>query len=277
MRLHSLSLIDFPLIHQAFTLAFSDYLLPMQMNEEQLAAMLHRRGWRPELSVGAWRDGALVGLWLAGVHCDETGPIGYCVATGVRPDARRQGVLQAMAAAIKQRLASRGIQRQRLEVISDNAAAMAAYLQLGYRPHRRLDCYRIEQALAVDAAPGWRCAPTDRSLWPRWPLHSEPAVPNSRDSLERAQPPLLLLTAKQDGDLLGYALYSDAGDIAELVVAPPHRRRGVARSLLAAVQRETSAPALAVNNLDSDDAAGAGLLHSCGAKLWLSQWGMRHP
>lgn len=277
MRLHSLSLIDFPLIHQAFRLAFSDYLLPMQMDEEQLAAMLHRRGWRPELSIGAWRDGALVGLWLAGVHCDEAGPIGYCVATGVTPDARRQGLLQAMAAAVSRRLASRGIQRQQLEVISDNAAAMAAYLKLGFHPRRRLDCYRIEHALAVDAAPGWRCEAADRSQWPRWPLHSEPAVPNSRDSLERARPPLLLMTAKQNGDLLGYALYSATGDVAELAVAPPHRRRGVARSLLAAVQRDTAAPALAISNLDADDEAGAGLLRSCGARLWLSQWEMRRP
>ncbi|MCS3805874.1 ribosomal protein S18 acetylase RimI-like enzyme [Chromobacterium alkanivorans] len=277
MRLHSLSLIDFPLIHRAFALAFSDYLLPMRMDEEQLAAMLHRRGWRPELSVGAWRDGALVGLWLAGVHCDEVGPIGYCIATGVTPDARRQGLLQAMAAATEQRLASRGIQRQRLEVIADNAAAMAAYLRLGFRPHRRLDCYRIEHALAVDAAPGWRCEAADLSQWPRWPLHSEPAVPNSRDSLERARPPLQLLTATRNGEVLGYALHSAAGDVAELAVATPHRRRGVARSLLAAVQRQTSAPALAVSNLDADDLAGAALLRSCGAGLWLSQWEMRRP
>lgn len=274
MRLHSLSLIDFPLIHQAFNLAFSDYLLPMQMDEEQLAAMLRRRGWRPELSVGAWRDGALVGLWLSGVHCDEAGPSGYCIATGVLPAARRQGLLQAMAAAACQRLASRGIRRQRLEVIADNVAALNAYTGLGYRPHRRLDCYRIETAIAAPAG-DWSLCDDDLEQWPRWALDFEPAVPNSRDSLQRAQPPLRLLTARRDGDLIGYALYSAAGDIAELAVRPDSRRRGVARSLLTATQASIGAAQLSFNNLDAGDQAMAELLRGCGGRLWLSQWEMR--
>ncbi|WP_227108203.1 GNAT family N-acetyltransferase [Chromobacterium rhizoryzae] len=277
MRLHSLSLIDFPLIHQAFRLAFSDYLHAGQPQTDERAVAPGADAQLRAPAAPMQHGGQLFFVHLHGLHCDEAGPIGYCVATGVTPDARRQGLLQAMAAAVSRRLASRGIQRQQLEVISDNAAAMAAYLKLGFRPRRRLDCYRIEHALAVDAAPGWRCEAADRSQWPRWPLHSEPAVPNSRDSLERARPPLLLMTAKQNGDLLGYALYSAAGDVAELAVAPPHRRRGVARSLLAAVQRDTAAPALAISNLDADDEAGAGLLRSCGARLWLSQWEMRRP
>ena len=90
-----------------------------------------------------------------------SGPAGYCIATGVLPAARRRGVLQAMAATASQRLASRGIRRQRLEVIADNAAALAAYTSLGFQAHRRLDCYRIEQAIV--APPGdWTLQEGDR-------------------------------------------------------------------------------------------------------------------
>lgn len=274
MRLHSLSLTHFSLIHQAFTQAFDDYLVPMRMDEEQLAAMLHRRGWRPELSVGAWQGDALVGLWLAGIHCDESGPAGYCIATGVLPAARRRGLLQAMAAAVSQRLASRGIRRQRLEVIADNAAALAAYTGLGFQAHRRLDCYRIEQAIV--APPGdWTLQEGQPEEWPCWTLDFEPAIPNSRDSLQRARPPLSLLTARRNGALIGYALHSSAGDIAELAVRADCRRRGVARSLLAATQAAIGAERLGCNNIDAADQAMADLLRGCGGQLWLSQWEMR--
>jgi [ribosomal protein S18]-alanine N-acetyltransferase len=51
-------------------------------------------------------------------------------------------------------------------------------------------------------------------------------------------PTITYLVAEADGDLVGYAVTSSVGDIAELqriAVAPSHRRRGIAALLLAAV------------------------------------------
>jgi len=51
-------------------------------------------------------------------------------------------------------------------------------------------------------------------------------------------PTITYLVAEVDGDVVGHAVTSSAGDIAELqriAVAPSHRRQGVAASLLAGV------------------------------------------
>ena len=51
----------------------------------------------------------------------------------------------------------------------------------------------------------------------------------------------LLLVAEEDGEVAGYAAVwfaADEGELGDIAVAPDLRRRGVARSLLAAVRRE---------------------------------------
>jgi ribosomal-protein-alanine N-acetyltransferase len=59
-----------------------------------------------------------------------------------------------------------------------------------------------------------------------------------RDGILGDLPTISYLVADLDGDVVGHAVTSNAGDIAELqriAVAGPHRRHGVAASLLAGV------------------------------------------
>lgn len=73
-------------IHPCFLDAFSDYLVPAQPSLPQLAAMLRRRGWIPELSAGAWLDGRLAGFWLCAAPEIDGEREGYCIAAGVSPN-----------------------------------------------------------------------------------------------------------------------------------------------------------------------------------------------
>jgi ribosomal-protein-alanine N-acetyltransferase len=59
-----------------------------------------------------------------------------------------------------------------------------------------------------------------------------------RDGILGDLPTITYLVAELDGEVVGYAVTSSAGDIAELqriAVDEPHRRRGVAAALLAGV------------------------------------------
>ncbi len=59
-----------------------------------------------------------------------------------------------------------------------------------------------------------------------------------RDGIEGGLPTIEYLVAEVDGEVIGHAVTSNAGDIAELqriAVAEPHRRRGVGARLLAGV------------------------------------------
>jgi GNAT superfamily N-acetyltransferase len=79
---------DFESLFAAFTAAFSDYVVKLSPTREQLLEMFTRRGWRPELSVAAFEDDAIVAFTVNGVDGDA----GYDSGTGVLPTHRRHGL-----------------------------------------------------------------------------------------------------------------------------------------------------------------------------------------
>jgi len=65
-----------------------------------------------------------------------------------------------------------------------------------------------------------------------------------RDGIEGDLPTITYLVAEVEGDVVGHAVTSSAGDIAELqriAVDPAYRRRGLASELLAAVEEQAAA------------------------------------
>ncbi|POZ60995.1 GNAT family N-acetyltransferase [Chromobacterium alticapitis] len=260
-------------LHPCFLAAFSDYIVPAQPSLESLSAMLSRRGWQPALSAGAWMDGQLAGFWLTATPDIDGETEGYCIAAGVAPEGRRQGALTGMAGLVTALLAEGGIRRQRLEVIDGNQRAQQAYAALGFAILRRLDCYQIQEPIAARGYwPVTIHAEHAAADWPPANLAYPPAVPNRRESLLRAEPPLRWLTVRRADALLGSLLMSSDGEIVELQVAPGHRRQGIAGSLLRAGQQLTANGRLSFNNVDSRDLALISLLLRHQAAYRLSQW-----
>ncbi|WP_225548253.1 GNAT family N-acetyltransferase [Chromobacterium violaceum] len=263
-------------IHPCFLDAFSDYLVPAQPSLPQLTAMLRRRGWIPELSAGAWLDGRLAGFWLCAAPEIDGEREGYCIAAGVSPAARRRRALTDMAGLVGRLLAAHGIRRQRLEVIDGNQRARDAYAALGFAPQRKLDCYQMP--IPVQARCRWPVTLHAVNAPSRWPtpdaLAYPPAVPNRRESLLRADPPLRWLSVDRDGQTLGSLLMSPDGEVAELQVSPPCRRQGIASQLLQAAQSLSVCGRLGFNNVDSRDLPLLSLLLRHQAVYRLSQWEM---
>ncbi|PRP70588.1 hypothetical protein BUE93_09845 [Chromobacterium amazonense] len=273
MKIAPLSQLSPADLHPCFLAAFSDYVIPAQPTLEQMSAMLRRRGWQPELSAGAWLDGKLAGFWLTAAPDIDGQREGYCIAAGVAPDGRRRHALTGMAALATALLAEHGIKKQRLEVIDGNSRAQQAYERLGFSALRRLDCYQILEAVAARGFwPITAHAVHDPAYWPAEALAYPPAVPNRRESLLRAEPPLRWLTIRSGGDLQGSLLMSRDGEVVELQVAPASRRRGMAASLLRAGQQLASDRRLSFNNVDSRDLALISLLLKHQASYRLSQW-----
>ncbi|MEQ1707474.1 MAG: ribosomal protein S18-alanine N-acetyltransferase [Terricaulis sp.] len=77
---------------------------------------------------------------------------GEILTLAVVPEARRQGVGEALGAAACATAHSRGAETMRLEVAEDNAAARALYAKLGFEEAgRRRDYYANERGASVDA------------------------------------------------------------------------------------------------------------------------------
>jgi ribosomal protein S18 acetylase RimI-like enzyme len=257
-------------LHPVVSEAFADYVIPMRADAASLDALLTRRGWEPAWSSGLFHAGRLVGFWLTGR--DDSRNEAYCVMTGILPEARGSGGVDAMFARV---LAATSARPHQLEVIRGNERAARAYRRLGFRAARVLHYYQLPRAAAVLGEPAW---PAVVEPWAPAALPSEswlsyPAAwQNRREALRRALPPPLWLVVREGGVLRGSAvLFAPSGDLAEIAVDPAARGRGIGRALLAAALQHASPERVVLTAVDAQDHVLCSWLARCGADLTLSQ------
>ncbi len=92
MEFKTLRKVQLEKIHEAFVDAFSDYQVKMDLPFSKFHHMMNRRGFSPELSLGAFSDGKLVGFVLNGHRIYEGKKTVYDMGTGVVKSHRRQGI-----------------------------------------------------------------------------------------------------------------------------------------------------------------------------------------
>jgi ribosomal protein S18 acetylase RimI-like enzyme len=246
----------FAVIHAAFLEAFSDYVVKLSPTAAQLREMLERRGWVPELSVGAYDGETLVAFTLNGFD----GVTGYDSGTGVLPTHRRRGLAEEMMEWSRNRLGEAGATRYLLEVIETNAAAVALYQRCGFDVTRRLQCWSFESSERITLP--------ERDVMPEW-WDIEPAWQNSTPSIRRARERPVIA-----GDEHGYVVvFPSNGDVPQLAVEHTYRRRGNGRRLLNAAATLAGKP-LRIMNVDARDEGIAAFLEACGAKKSVAQFEM---
>ena len=219
IEIRSLEGVGFDAMTAAFNDAFSDYDIPAHYTTEYLANLVTRRGYRPDLAVGAFDGGRLVGFVFNCLDGDEA----YNSGTGVVISHRRRGIgRQIMQRSIDTLPAKRYV----LEVIETNQRAESLYRQLGFVETRRFQCWTW---LRKDVRTLERKLTGLTSLHPDW-FDMQPSWQNSLTSLRRASEPYEVL-----GDDRGYVVvFPSNGDVPLLAVRRDQRRRGIGRSLLAA-------------------------------------------
>jgi mycothiol synthase len=100
-----------------------------------------QRAFRPDLSVLAVRDGAVIGYALAYVHESDTAATGvrqaYYGQIGVLPDHRGRGLATAVIGAALRAAADADCQEAGLDVDSENGSgALGLYESVGFRTRR---------------------------------------------------------------------------------------------------------------------------------------------
>src|SRR5438132_12191714 len=148
-KIRSLVGIDYDVMTAAFNDAFSDYDIPAHYTVEYLRGLVLRRGYRPDLAVGAFDGGRLVGFVFNCLDGDEA----YNSGTGVVISHRRRGIArQLMERSIETLPAKRYI----LEVIETNERAAALYRDVGFVETRRLQCWTYESSGRPGFSPAGR-------------------------------------------------------------------------------------------------------------------------
>jgi len=264
MVMRTLTASDFDRVYAAFVEAFSDYVVKLSPTYEQLVEMTTRRGYVPEASAAIVEDDRIVAFTLNGID----GTSAYDTGTGVVPSHRRRGLGRATMELSESHLRARGCTHYVLEVLEQNHAAHALYLDCGFVETRRLQCWTFEsQSLKASKSQSSEaslrlCDFETLRLW--WDI--QPSWQNSTHSIERARDRHVLL-----GDDDSYAiLFPSNGDLAQLAVRPEARRRGIGTRLLHEACAIANKP-LRIMNVDDRDVGIARFLERAGAKPMVRQ------
>lgn len=260
---------DFESLHAAFTAAFSDYVVPLAPTREQLMEMFTRRGWVPELSVGAFDGSTMVAFT---VNCVE-GDRAYDSGTGVVPAHRRQGLGRELMERSFELLRER-CSTYVLEVLESNTRAVELYRATGFEVVRHLQCWSYEAHRLTGSQAHSSESPVSLCAYETVRLHADvqPSWQNSTTSIARARQPCVTL-----GDDRGYAIvFPENGDLPQLVVRRDARRQGIGTRLLQSAAAVAGKP-LRILNVDDRDAGIAAFLDAAGAKRTVRQLEMIRP
>ena len=247
--------VTFETMAEAFNDAFSDYDIPARYTVEYLTNLVARRGYRPDLAVGAFDGKRLVGFVF---NCLD-GDAAYNSGTGVVISHRRRGIgRQLMQRSIDTLPATRYI----LEVIDTNTRAEALYRELGFIETRRLQCWKYLCRDGLQPVQGGlKAAPTLQTI--RSWCDMTPSWQNDVPSIRRAREPYTVLGDEN----CGAVVFPSNADVPLLAVKPSARRHGLGRALLNEVARAAGKPLRIMNIEDRFE----GFLESVGAEKFVRQ------
>ncbi len=227
MEIKSLEKTDFDTLFRAFGRAFADY--EVQLNAEQLRAMLTRRGFDPALSFAAFDGAQIAAFTLNGIGNFNGVPTAYDTGTGTLKEYRGTGLGTEIFRHSMPHLRRAGVGQYLLEVLQHNTRAVSVYRNLGFETVREFNYFcRANTEIA------------DRGDTPRLP-HSvrrtdwdfTPSWQNSFESIGRAAGDFVSLGVFIEEELVGYCVFEPAsGDVAQIAVKRQYRRKGIAGLLL---------------------------------------------
>lgn len=123
--------ISFEDITNTWNLAFSDYILPMDMTPESVEAYFKVSGVDKSQSYGAFYNNVLVGLLVNSVNTFKGRVAAYDAMTGIVPEHRGKRLFSQLFEYTRNSLKNNGIAHYYLEVITTNESAYSIYKKKG--------------------------------------------------------------------------------------------------------------------------------------------------
>lgn len=258
-----------------FNASFSDYLVPLQLNREQLERKIAGDSVDLELSVGAFDGDELAGFILHGINTFNGDLAVYNAGTGVRPAYRGQRATAGMYQFILPELRARGVSTAVLEVIDKNIPAIKSYKAVGYTLHRELLCFRgmpqlkaggDNKIIRVIENPDWDYLQTFWEWAPSWQ--------NSVTALCNIGPVHPTIGIYEGDKVVAYANYNPQNNrIAQFAVDKHYRGKGLASQLFGYICAEAGSVCTLIN-IPADAIATTAFLHAIGLEPFITQYEM---
>jgi GNAT superfamily N-acetyltransferase len=200
---------------EAFNAGFSDYLVPLQLDEDGLRTHVHENDIALDRSPVAVVDGGPVAFALLGVR----GRDAWIGGMATVPADRRTGLARRMLDAAIDSAAAAGCATVWLEVVDRNAAAVALYRARGFAAGRDLGVWSLPAAGGAGArevdereAQDWIAAHREeREPWQR--------ADGTLDRLREAGAALRGLLLERSGEIAGAVVCRDATAVSVLQLA----------------------------------------------------------
>lgn len=257
INVKTLKNVDFDTISKAFSKAFADY--EMQLTSEQLLQMITRRGFKPELSFGAFDNDELISLTLNGIDTWNGLLTAYDTGTGTIKEYRGQGLAKKIFQESVPVLKENGITQYLLEVLQHNDKAVNLYKNQGFKVTREFNYFTANKneldfsnkKINNDTEIKDLNIPDSNMASSFWDF--EPSWQNSFDSIKRTETNFKALGAFYNKELIGYGISElNTGDITQIAVHKNHRRNGVGTALLQGLIRIIPSKSIKIINSEKE-------------------------
>ena len=271
--------ISMKIIHETFVNAFSDYQVKIDLPLWKLENMLTRRGYNSKVSMGAFADDKLVGFILNGLRSWNGKKTVYDTGTGVIQEYRKQGITTTMFKNAKDILIKDGVECYLLEVIKENTAAFELYKKEGFEIIRELECFNLSRSNNKIAGTH-KVEHIDiltEDMWTEvmslWDI--EPSWQNSIDSVKAVKEGFTYALVKDEGRIIGYGIVDKkTGDVPQMAVHKDYRGKGIGKSIIADLLKNTEAEKISIINVDGSCRTMIEILHHLGFEHLVGQYEM---
>ncbi len=221
-------------ITEVFNVAFSDYMVPLQVTEEQLIDKIKSANVKLEYSVGAFENNKLVGLILHCYGLEDGKKVVYNAGTGVIPVNRGHNLTSRMYGFIIPVLRELQISKLLLEVITENKPAILSYQKTGFETKRKLSCFKGGLKLFDILKSDYEIRSLENYDWEK--LQSfwdwKPTWPNSIMVVENLKQSNTSFGIFRENVLSGYIIYnSKTKRMQQFGIDKNHRKKYLAKQL----------------------------------------------
>ncbi|MFL9836290.1 GNAT family N-acetyltransferase [Flavobacterium sp. ST-75] len=254
-----------PQLLEVFNSAFSDYAIPMKLDESFFCRKLFTEGVSLSHSAGVFDGDKLVAFIFHGMDEFNGSKNVFNAATGVIPSHRGQRLVEQMYNYMLPVLHKEGYNHHQLEVLEGNDKAERAYEKVGFRRTR----YVIGYDGVVEAVPfsgfeirevayiDWKYIQTFWDIEPAWQNH----IPTIQRAMDRQK----VIAAFADDQMVGYLVYDTFnGRTKQFAVKQDFRRKGIGHALMATASNALGKVALI--NYDDNDKGAKSFFNALGLK-----------